>query len=127
MVEKYFQKNKNLVKIQANLLKYLISFKLKQLFNRHVLKLPPVLWHDRLATKQAHHKIINFKLLDRIYQQCSICDLALEVLDEVRSLKFSEATGRLLGTLKITTAFRVLEEANKHHSEFMNCFQFLIG
>jgi hypothetical protein len=42
-----------------------------------------MLWHDRLATQQAHHKIINFKLLECLYQQHSICDPALEVLDEV--------------------------------------------
>jgi hypothetical protein len=83
MVEKYFQKNKKMVKIQENLLKYPISFKLKQLFNRQCVEAAPVLWHDTLATQQTHHKIINFKLLERLYYQCSICDPAMQVLDEV--------------------------------------------
>jgi hypothetical protein len=102
---------------QENLLKYVISFKLKQLFNRHVLKLPPCCDMIELATQQAHHKMINFNLLEHLYQR-SICDPALEVLDEVPCSNSVKPLEDSLGTLKITTAFRALEEANKH-SQFI--------
>jgi hypothetical protein len=84
MVEKCFQKNKNLVKDTRESFEISYFIQTEAIIQQTCVEAALVLWHDRLATQQAHHKIINFKLLLEHLYQHSICDPTLEVLDEVR-------------------------------------------
>jgi hypothetical protein len=110
MIEKHFQKNKNLVKITRESFEISYFIQTEAIIQQTCVEAapPPLLCHDRLATQQAHHKIINFKLLEHLYQRSTCDPVRWKSLDEVPRSNSVKPLEDSLGTLKVTTAFRAL-------------------